>query len=70
MRSSASGEMGGSSGEKMRYLRQFMILWYVSVDEEGDREVCVCVCVCIRKCVVCVYSVCMCAHVHYPYTHL
>ena len=27
---SACGEIGGSSGEKMRYFFQFMILWYVS----------------------------------------
>lgn len=27
---SACGEIGGNSGEKMRYFFQFMILWYVS----------------------------------------
>ena len=40
MRFSASGEIGGSSGEKMRCCRQFIILRYVST------RVCVCVCVC------------------------
>ena len=41
MRFSASGEIGGSSGEKMRCCRQFIILRYVSTrecvwEEEGE----------------------------------